>query len=319
MDHHHSSSDDEDHGHSHRSGEATRYWREPKPLAMTLALFLLLLLFSSLSLSSPNVKPSLGSLSTLTTAVVWHESESIQPLGPDVFTRHLAELDTSCTFRNRTLESLLIGELGMLGLVVCDSIECLWALDLLLPKDIPFAFTAPKPATSVLPSMEGRRVHWTPTGFKSLISPLRPMGPGVEVNTRCGGGGGLGFLQSGSIVPFVPETVCPSCCPLGFVPRMDLKVCIKKELRCSLLTTEACGDDGSRQSSWCELDCQAMFGKELRAQVVWGQTLTTALVTLFLLGLVLGLLFAKLYWVDPLLDIKETLQKEARQRSKGLA
>jgi hypothetical protein len=94
-------------------------------------------------------------------------------------------------------------------------------------------------------------------------------------------------------------------CPPGQRFRADLKLCLLFQDSCSVLTAKTCLQ---QQKEECALDCTARFEKEMRADAVHKQTVNTSLVTLFFLGCVLGLLFAKMYWVDPLLDLTDKLQ-----------
>lgn len=331
----------ESHGHSHRSGAATRYWREPKPIAITLFVFLVLLFISvSSAPTSSSLSKALAprinekSLPVGIEYVVWHDMHvAPQKQQPHAFFRHLEELDTSCEYRKRLNDTLYQNETPMLRYVACSTMECLWTVNLLLlirnrgqpvHRNIELIIHNDLRTEATMRRIFVSNTQWKPLStawsemFKSenyVAAALQP-----RLFERSSIADPTNDPLSCKLVYPYPEYF-PSTeqvCTTQYVHREDMKLCFKKEHQCSMLTAKACApivaslqQGGTLQ---CGLDCWVRFQKEVHSNEVMHHTMVLCLITLFLLGCVLGLLFAKLYWVDPLLDTNERLQLESKSR-----
>jgi hypothetical protein len=132
--------------------------------------------------------------------------------------------------------------------------------------------------------------------------------PPVRFSVECG------KRFAASVVPplkisscsYPSDRTCDENCPLDHpFYRADLRSCVDSSI-CWSLTLQACLDEALFRT--CKADCQSLFELDMRKESTRIRTIFISLITLFLLGAVLGLLFAKLYWVDPLLDANEKLQ-----------
>ena len=115
--------------------------------------------------------------------------------------------------------------------------------------------------------------------------------------------------SSSSFTPNQKQCVLPSdrscdsqCGQDGHQFRSDLGGCIENVgTSCSFPSFYACSFDQTYFSQ-CEADCNVVFGRELKFEAVKKSTVSISAVTLFGLGLTLGLLFARISWVNPLLE-----------------
>jgi len=99
---------------------------------------------------------------------------------------------------------------------------------------------------------------------------------------------------------------CDDICPLGYSAyRSDLGGCVSGSA-CSLVTLTSCMD--STLSSACSTECLTVaFGRSVLVERVVRSTLMLSNITLFLLGGLAGLIFAKVIWLSPLLDKYDAL------------
>ncbi|KAH9258013.1 hypothetical protein BASA81_003576 [Batrachochytrium salamandrivorans] len=266
--HHHAHGD---HGHSHRSGAAARYWREPKPVAVTVMCFLGLLVFTWMRSSSPLITGSKGSIEVpgRPPFAVWQQ----QPGEETGFVRDLAGVDTSCEFRSQLAASLYRNELDLLRYVSCFTIECVWAMDVLLfdHPDIPFVVPPQLLLSSKLLSI-ARPVHSQANNLAPFSGARRESFP--EIN-----------CQAAFPLPvptLSPPSAATSCDDSTHVFRPDLKLCLPVQLQCEMLTAKACTLPLFR--AHCQADCEYKFAKELHADLVLHQTMVLCLITLFMLG-----------------------------------
>lgn len=261
--------------------------------------FLGLLVFTWMRTSSPALAASSNASTELSGQfqfAVWQEQSQSSPSGeePGGFVRDLAGVDTSCEFRSQLAASLYKNELGLLRYVSCATLECVWAMDVLLVdhSDVPFV-VPPQVLQSSKQLFIVRAMHSQASSLAPFSGAQRESFP--QANCQ-------------AAFPLAPvfAAFCDEAAITTHVLRPDLKRCLPVPMQCELLTAKAC--TLPRFGAHCRADCEHKFAKELHADLVLHQTMVLCLVTLFMLGLVLGLLFAKLYWVDPLLDENDKLK-----------
>lgn len=305
-----------EHGHSHRTGAATRYWREPKPVAVTVVVFLVLLLLNYPRRSPMVLKRHTNDFDDIP-LVLWHDG-SLPPIKQNskVRLRRMGDtMEPTCQYANITISGAPIEEVSRVHATYCSTPECLWSMYLmfsnarvkfLVSEDLFLSISTNKDFGQIanIAAVDAVRLddfidQRVLQGIQSvaLVKPLvtckrYPLASAYPAKI-------LDCKKPGD------RSCDRECGTPKYFYRSDLLACISVS-PCNLLTTAACLDTGIHTR--CERDCQDIFALSIRTESTRNSTVTISLVTLFLLGLVLGLLFAKLYWVDPLLDTNERLQ-----------
>jgi len=316
------------HGHSHRTGVATRYWREPKPLAVTVVIFFILLWSSGLGRGSNKLagneallNKGVVTLPERTRLVVWHDGgTNIDPID-GVYARSFeGDLFTSCEAINQTATNKVSKlELANVKLTYCSTLECLWVFSQLLQHVKGVQHVVSSSLAKQLYGGDRSGDEWTKGTIEDNGSFARLVEQearrALSLTTDVSGQTEIPCRQ----FPYVQtkpmgitecshpsDRQCDAKCPLNHsFYRSDIRMCVTGSV-CSMLTTKACLD--SEIYSSCKRDCATLFFREVRIEGTRDTTVAICLVTLNLLGFVLGLLFAKLYWVDPLLDENERLK-----------
>lgn len=321
-DHHH------EHGHSHRTGPAARYWRDPKAVLTTVLVFFLLF-FLDRSRAFSRSRSSLGTsghrmMPRGVDVVVWSEVEVVWGEGVEV--RTLERVETSCEWRRRLKETASEEELRSLKLVVCETVECVAVFARFLPQGAVLAANADvmREVGKEQKLAERRLVQVRYWGNRDALDEILQFVKSVRTvyatfDLACDFG-----VPESLFIPVVATEVttitcrysgdrsCDTmlCLPNTFY-RSDLHGCVSGGGPCALINPTACLDNDL--FNHCKADCVRLFDIQLRKERVRDTTVAICLLTLFLLGTVLGLLFAKLYWVDPLLVENEILKFQIRR------
>lgn len=320
------------HGHSHRSGAATRYWRDPKAIAVTIVVFLILF-FSFGFGRTDNVENSHTTQQTdislaillpqQTKLVVWHDGTQSSRLDSidGVFVRSFENnILTSCEFINRMKKAISPEERAAVKFTYCSTMDCVWMLaQLALRPDVIHVVTADlrkriEKSDATLTKTLGH-IKLDNGDLADLVASELKHSANAAVFSRMSTIDDVchrfPFTEAKPIMlgkcTKPGDRTCDSQCPgvENWFYRADLRSCVSGSA-CSMLTSAACLDD--RLKALCKSDCEQLFFKEMRIESTRDTTVAICLITLFLLGFVLGLLFAKLYWVDPLLDENERLK-----------
>jgi len=269
--------------------------------------------WSSSYFDEDELKPVADKLPSGTRLVVWHDGSINIPKNLDgIFVRDFSSsIETSCEFQDRTMLKVYSDEVEKVKYTFCSTVECVWALSRILSTEtVHFSPASSKRKVEEAADLELVVAIKDERDFLDLLkrdsSRMETFSAGRRKDpTTC-----LRFSASSQFMSvqscYKPgDRSCDDTCPRGWAYRADLRACVQGG-PCSLLSSVACFDDHLFQR--CKADCENAFHKEIRKHLTSRNTVTISLVTLFLLGCVLGLLFAKLYWVDPLLDENERLK-----------
>lgn len=320
------------HGHSHRTGAATRYWRDPKAISITVLIFVVLLFLNFAFNSEKHQEVKENFLPDDVKIVIWSEGP-FETKVEGAFVRVFPNIETSCEFRNQTIKNLYSDEFDKPIFTKCQTLECVWTLnELLIGIENVFHFVDAKSPSDVrmFPYSSNRKIYHTDADIATIArNAVKKMTE--DPNTLLIRNKSLKIADkltlsnmerafpckrfpSSAAFPRNPQNCknpgdrsCDKNCLGNWYFRGDLQQCVSGS-PCSSLTAYACVDN--ELFSKCKQDCLELFEIDIRKEKTRDQTVAIALLTLFGLGFVLGLLFAKLYWVDPLLTVNEYLKNQ---------
>ena len=310
------------HGHSHRTGAATRYWREPKPLVITTLVFVLMVFFVYLKPISyaengliPNSQKK--AIPRGTRLVLWQDGSVNLENKEDLFVRIFeAPIEPSCEFRNQTLnEQITTEELERVHFTYCTSLECVWTLAHMAPKKTTHLVTAElKLKLDRYPQFKIIETHLVNDGEVDQLVSDELARSNLQLLDLPAEGVQCKRYPLANAYPVSPMSSCKTpgdrscdsqCSSSGWFYRSDLASCVNSS-PCTLVSASACSDE--TLYSRCRQECNELFLAPIRKEATRNKTVAISLLTLFLLGFILGLLFAKLFWVDPLLTENERLK-----------
>jgi len=288
-----------EHGHSHRAGAATQYWRDPRANAVTVVLFLAMVLWV-VSRPSP-VSDGQAQLAKDRGAVVaWIDLKH--------FAVPASVVDVGMPVRAVALPSPSAWCSATPDLVACGTASCVAAFasraDVVLVVESAAAaeFASVNATVRLSGAAVKGKVDWARELKRAADRSSRP----AFARELC--------APSGAFARFARVAASPECadvrpgdarcdaalCPEGFAAyRSDLGGCVT-DGACSLPTFSSCLD--ADYSHTCALECAAAsFGKHVAVERLVRATMAVANGTLFFLGGLLALIFARVNWVNPLL------------------